>query len=224
MKSLRVELGLGDDVIHPMHAFVADHDAFERTLLLHWNPTLGETNALVFRVEGTDPEAYAAALSAIDDVLTYRVHDGPRDEFHVYVRERLDGPDATLTASFTRSSLVVVPPVEYRSDRSMVVTVVGTGADLQSALDEAPPGVDVDVRWVSEYDAGAHAPEARLTDRQFEAVRVAVEAGYYGSTREATVAEVAAELDCAPTTAAEHLRKAEARVMRDVVRGRDRRG
>jgi hypothetical protein len=222
MKSLRVALGLDEDVIHPMHAFVADNDAFDRTLLLHWNPALGETNALVFRVEGTDPDAYAEALASVEGVLTHRVHDGPRDEFYVYVEERLDGPDATLTASFTRSSLVVVPPVEYRSDRSMVVTVVGTGADLQSALEGAPSGVDVDVRQVSEYDAGTHAPEARLTDRQFEAVRVAVEAGYYGATREATVAEVATELGCAPTTAAEHLRKAEARVMRDVVRGRGR--
>ena len=48
-----------------------------------------------------------------------------------------------------------------------------------------------------------------LSDRQFEATAVAVELGYYETPREATVANVADRIDCAPGTAAEHLRKAE---------------
>ncbi|MFC7174018.1 helix-turn-helix domain-containing protein [Haloplanus litoreus] len=41
--------------------------------------------------------------------------------------------------------------------------------------------------------------------------------GYYDSPREGSVADVAATLDVAPGTAAEHLRKAEATVMRAAV-------
>ncbi|MEA5408165.1 helix-turn-helix domain-containing protein [Haloarculaceae archaeon H-GB2-1] len=57
-----------------------------------------------------------------------------------------------------------------------------------------------------------------LTDRQLEAVRAAVEAGYYEPTRDGTVTDVADELGCAPGTAAEHLRRAESKVMKQVVR------
>lgn len=61
------------------------------------------------------------------------------------------------------------------------------------------------------------SPAATLTTRQREAVAAAVDAGYYGATREGSVAAVAETLGCSTGTAAEHLRKAEARVMRAVV-------
>jgi predicted DNA binding protein len=53
-----------------------------------------------------------------------------------------------------------------------------------------------------------------LTDRQREAVRAAVEAGYYAVPREASLADVAEAIGCAESTASEHLRRAEAAVMR----------
>lgn len=56
-----------------------------------------------------------------------------------------------------------------------------------------------------------------LSERQSEAVTVALDLGYYETPREATVAEVAERLDCAPGTAAEHLRKAEAALVRRVI-------
>jgi predicted DNA binding protein len=48
---------------------------------------------------------------------------------------------------------------------------------------------------------------------------VAVELGYYGSPRAGTVEDVADELGCARSTAAEHLRKAEATVLSRAVSG-----
>jgi len=55
-----------------------------------------------------------------------------------------------------------------------------------------------------------------LTDRQQEAVHAALEHGYYEVPREGTVEDVAATLDCAPSTASNHLRKAEARLVEAV--------
>jgi predicted DNA binding protein len=54
----------------------------------------------------------------------------------------------------------------------------------------------------------------RLSDRQREAVTVALELGYYNQPRGATHEDVAAELDCAPPTASDHLQKAEATIIR----------
>ena len=58
------------------------------------------------------------------------------------------------------------------------------------------------------------AIEAHLTDRQREVAETAVELGYYDIPRSASQEDIAAELDCAPSTIAEHLRKAEARILR----------
>ncbi|NEU57192.1 helix-turn-helix domain-containing protein [Halorussus sp. MSC15.2] len=51
------------------------------------------------------------------------------------------------------------------------------------------------------------------TERQQEAVETAVAVGYYDVPRTATHEDVAAELACAPSTASEHLRKAESKVL-----------
>ncbi len=51
-----------------------------------------------------------------------------------------------------------------------------------------------------------------LSARQREAARVALAVGYFDTPRGATIEDVANELDCATSTAAEHLQKAESRV------------
>jgi predicted DNA binding protein len=61
---------------------------------------------------------------------------------------------------------------------------------------------------------GADGVAGGLTDRQREALAEALAAGYYESPRAATVADVGERLDCAPSTAAEHLRKAESTLVR----------
>jgi len=59
--------------------------------------------------------------------------------------------------------------------------------------------------------------ERRLSQRQREAVAVALELGYYEIPRETDHEAVADALECAPSTAAEHLRKAEAKLIPAVV-------
>ena len=58
------------------------------------------------------------------------------------------------------------------------------------------------------------AVDASLTARQRAAVRAALDLGYYDVPREADHEAVADAIDCAPSTAAEHLRKAEATLLR----------
>jgi hypothetical protein len=58
-------------------------------------------------------------------------------------------------------------------------------------------------------------------DVTHDSVETVVEYGYYEEPRLESVADVADELGCSPGTAAEHLRRAEASVMTDVVSGRD---
>jgi predicted DNA binding protein len=53
-----------------------------------------------------------------------------------------------------------------------------------------------------------------LTPRQREALRVAIDLGYYDRSSQATHTDVAAALGCAPSTASEHLKKGEAALVR----------
>lgn len=57
---------------------------------------------------------------------------------------------------------------------------------------------------------------ADLTPRQRDALATAIGLGYYGTDRETTVEEIAAEMGIAPTTAWEHLARAESKVMTEI--------
>ena len=109
--------------------------------------------------------------------------------------------------------MIVVPPIQFLPDGVATLTVVGEAEALQSALESLPDGVEVTVERVGDYDWRQSLFDPGLTDRQREAVRAAVEVGYYAVPREGSVEAVAAALNCSASTAAEHLRKAEAAVM-----------
>jgi hypothetical protein len=220
MKAVRLRLSLPDDAVHPMHEFVARRDDFTRSRLLHWNPAPGRTNTMIFHVEGDDPDAYESALRDLESVREHHLAVEGDGSFYAYVRERQSPTDEQLSGAFTRQDLVVVSPIEYRSDRSMVFTLVGAGRATQTALEEAPTEIDADVLHVTEYAGQAFDPSLGLTPRQREAVEAAVDVGYYGSTREGSVSDVAETLGCSAGTAAEHLRKAEAELMSRVVERR----
>lgn len=217
MKTLRLRLVLDETTISPMHDFVCRHESFARSRLLHWNVDSNGTASMIFHVRGSAPDAYAAALVEVDSVVEYQLAVRGEDSFYVYVCDDLRETDRQLLATYSGESLVVVPPVTYRGDRSMVFTLVGTAEAVQSAVSRTPDDVAVDVRSVSSYDAGAVDSMLRLTERQRAAVTAAVDVGYYGATREGSVSDVADALDCSTATAAEHLRKAEAEVMSRVV-------
>ncbi|MFB6160420.1 MAG: helix-turn-helix domain-containing protein [Haloferacaceae archaeon] len=219
MRSLRVVLDPDEATTHPMQAFVRDHADLRDYRLLRFNPTAEGDVALVLHVRG-DRAAYESALAEYGPA-TSAVADGRGSSFYVYARESLSGAEERLVSAFTRAGLVVVSPVAYRDDGTIALGVVGPGDALRAALAAVPDGVGVDVRRVGRYDAAALAPAGRLTDRQHEALRVAHALGYYETPRAATTADVADRLGCAPGTAAEHLRKAEARLVERAV-GSDR--
>ena len=110
-------------------------------------------------------------------------------------------------------------PVEYRSDGTVRLVVVGPTAAEQAAVEEVPETDEVEVLAVGERLAGRIDSRLDLTRRQFVAVTVAVESGYFEVPREATLEDVASRLGCSTGTAGELLRRAEREVMADLVSG-----
>ena len=221
MKYVRLSLSLPPDARNPMHQFVVDHEGYEASYLLRGNNIDDEVHTMLFYVDGHPIAPYREALEATDTVLEYAISTCPDGSFYLYVRDRFSEMDRSIVDAVTTAGLVSVSPVAFRADGTMELTLVGPGGTVQRSLDAVPDGIGVDVREVGEYANHRFEPSAALTDRQFEAVAAAVACGYYDEPREGSTAEVAEVLDCSPGTAAEHLRKAEARVMGQLVEGGD---
>lgn len=213
MKTVRLTIQHDAETIHPMHRFVAESDAFDSYRMVHGNLTDDDERSFVFHVVG-DAAAYERALAEFGETISYDLTELGERSFSVYVRDVPEDVGEQLLETFTQGTLVALPPLEYRSDWTVRFSVVGEPADLQRALESVPDGITADVKRVGEYERslGSVAPE--LTQRQRQALRIARDEGYYAVPREASVENVAEELGVAPGTAAEHLQKAESRVIR----------
>jgi hypothetical protein len=111
-------------------------------------------------------------------------------------------------------------PVEVRVGTATVdLSTYRTGVrEAVAWLRDRGVGVAVDALTEGDDGAGAGAGAgATLTARQREVAAVALRAGYYDVPRTATLADVAAELGVAASTASRTLRRAERRVLEATV-------
>jgi hypothetical protein len=192
---------------------LADSPHATQARLVDWNLGPAEAATLLYTVEG-DPGAFRASATDTPGIETVDVEPAG-ERFHMLVGAR---PSAVpllrrVIAAMTRAGMVVLTPVRYR-EGTVSADIVGDPEALQAAFDAAPDAVDVTVETVGPFRGPPTRPATRLSDRQREAVLAALEQGYYERPGEATHEDVAAELDCAPSTASEHLKKAEAKLVR----------
>ena len=183
------------------------------TRLHDWNVADAGPATVLFEVEG-DSGRFRAE---IEDVPGVRDADlTPIGDGRFYLLLRLQIAATPLVRDVlpvvTRDGVVVVKPVVYRDER-IHARVIGDSSALQSLVAELPPGIDVEIHSIGEYDTSRRSPASRLSDRQQEAVLTAFELGYYDHPRRATHADVAERMDCASNTASEHLQKAEAKLL-----------
>lgn len=160
-----------------------------------------------------EPEAYEALLEDLETVREYEITPS-KDGFFCYLRRDLGSEGVSLLNALAQETVVVVPPIEVRSDRTLRLTVVGHPSALTAVMDEVPDGTTMDVRWVSDELTVSDSP---VTDRQLAALRAARAVGYYEIPREAGIEAVADELECAVSTASELLRRGEANAVERVL-------
>lgn len=204
VQSIHLELRYDESTIHPMHRFVCESPHVEREVLLEGR-RVADGRTMLFFVEG-DRERYESILGRRPDLDEFDITPAD-DGFYVWVRAENREADLPLIDAFEQDTLVVVPPVEFRSDRTARFTVVGSGADLRSILDSLPDGVDATVHRLGDPTG---IDDDGVTDRQREALRAAWDLGYFEIPRTGSIDDVAAELDCATSTASDLLRRATA--------------
>lgn len=218
MKSVRLTGRPVPGAAPEIFRLIADSAHVDEARLVGWN--LGDATQVtaLFALRGDvppfrsslpdDPAVVTADVAAVDDrrfVLLLRM--APADSSLM----------RAMFEALRRAGLVVVKPVRY-AEGQVHARIVGETDAVQSFVDTIPPEVEVDIREVGAGGYDPTSPTSGLSDRQREAVLAALELGYYDAPRAATHEDVAAALDCAPSTASEHLKRAEAKLVRRAMR------
>lgn len=187
----------------------ADPEAVVREELLSWQ-VRPEENAVYFLSLLTgDLAACRETVDAIESVQRVDFEPVDSDTFYVYAAMDLRTADSDLMAAFDAPGLVVIPPMVYTGTDTVQVTVLGEEAALSGLLESFPEEVAVTVDRVGDHARLGGSLAGRLTRRQFEALAVARESGYYEVPRETSLADVATELGVSESAASSLLRKAE---------------
>ena len=216
MRYLQLRIRFPPETRHPMQQFLVEQDSIRRAHLRHWNFSNPEYVVVLFHVVGTTRkgrEEYVTALDSVETIQKYGVTPVDERSFYVYIRETAQGFASRLRALLTDTELLVIPPIEYGTNGEMLFEVAGEQDALQGLVTELPDHLPVSVDRLGEYDAYRESQATALTDRQREVLDVARERGYYEVPRRASVREIADEVGCSKSTAANHLRKAEARLV-----------
>ena len=202
----------GETEVSAMYRVLSGAPYLDSAVGLHWNVSDDRLGLMVY-AEG-DLTAFRDEIRDVPEVLDFETVTAGDGRFYAYLRNELSDLSRRLFGTFTRGSLLVVPPLRYGGDGSVTLSVFGPAEEVRAAVEAVPPPFEVTVEEVSGMGATPGLVGPLLSPRQREAVEVAIAVGYYDIPRTGGHEAIAAEMDCAPSTAAEHLRKAESKALR----------
>lgn len=213
MKYFNVDLTPTDGTFHRIGTDLLDTGRSTPESLYYVNLSSDGVMTAVIRFSGV-PDPLEDRLSDKTVVYNHEVFGVHDEGFYTY----LTGEPTGLAREFLRLTdqynIVVETPMNITDHGGLEISVAGPMDNVQTALDEFPyQDVSARVKQVSEYDPGTSNMLPRLTRKQREILRTAVEKGYYEMPRETTQEEIAAEHDCSAPTVGEHLRKIENNVL-----------
>ncbi|WP_336359551.1 helix-turn-helix domain-containing protein [Haladaptatus sp. ZSTT2] len=211
MKYLKFTLAPTERALHPLDETIGCHPHVTREALLHVDLLADGLQILLYRLRG-DADSFTAMLAVHPDVRSYELVDVDGERFHIYIQVEADEVGGELISLVDDHALIIDGPLEFTA-KGLRVTVVGTHDKLRDALASMPEAIDISIEQAGDYAPDRKDVLSPLTARQLEVFEAAVESGYYDVPRRATHKELAKNLDCAPSTVDEHLRKAEAHVV-----------
>ncbi|SIR96887.1 Predicted DNA binding protein, contains HTH domain [Haladaptatus litoreus] len=208
MQSIDLTVDLPESMQLPIPESLST-DAFVREELLTWQ-VREETDVVCFLslVVG-EIETIRTTVASLDVVQQTDFTMVDENTFYLYAEMDLRPSDYALWAALDHHGIVPVPPIVYTDTGTIQVTILGEEDALSRAVSSFPNEVDIDVTRVGEHQHLIGSLAGRLTYRQFEAITIAHELGYYRVPRETSLADVAAALDCSESSASTLLRKGE---------------
>jgi DNA-binding NarL/FixJ family response regulator len=215
MRQVTVRLEHDPAALHPVERRLAEAPDLTRQAMHAVEELPDGSIVLLTEVEG-DLDRYREIMADSPAVREFAV-SGDESGFcysHVESSRQVD----RLLSAQREAEFVIEMPVEYTADGAQVITMVGREDDFAGGAMDLPDGVEMELVSMGPYSPEAERVFGDLTDRQREVLEAALRLGYYENPREATQADVAAELGVEPGTVGKHLRAVESRVFAKYVR------
>jgi len=172
------------------------------------DPTSGK---FFYRIESADFSRFEDGLRSDNTVGEFERVIETRDQEAIYSFEYTD--EAKVLSSVISTANGVTLEMENEG-RAWIFTIwVPERTNLSHLWDYAQQhDIEIDLLRVNEYDS-LGTKDAGLTDSQREALLVALETGYFEEPRNATLSEVAADLDISQPAASGLLRRGTKRLV-----------
>jgi len=196
---------------HPIERRIQQAPGVENERVLQMDLMEDGTVTMMYELSG-DKETVEFAAEHMPELVDYQI--SPMDErivtyAHVESTELL-----TALLEIPKAYQIVVDfPIEFAGNGAVRLRVVGDEEQIRESMNNLPDGVDVQLEKLGNYEPESERILSRLTDRQREVAAIAVEMGYYDTPRKVTYDDIADEVDVAPGTVGEILRKVESRLL-----------
>ncbi|WP_227380189.1 helix-turn-helix domain-containing protein [Haladaptatus halobius] len=153
--------------------------------------------------------------SASTDHFAHEVVEAQDGQCYIYQHCRPTEQAQELLQLLNEYRLMVIFPIPFDEETGLTIEIIGSESDIQNGFDALPLEVRrrTSIERVGEYSPMAPRVVSALTERQREVLNAAAAVGYYDVPRRGTADEVADVVGCASSTASEHLRKIEARIL-----------
>lgn len=204
-----------EETFHPI-AHRLDQEPSLQRKAIHAIKLLDDgTIALLGEVEG-DLDRYRELMRDSPEVRTFAVSGD--ESGYVYSQVESSEQARKMLERRDRGDFVVKMPIEYTDDGGRKVTVIGQEESLLGLSELFDVGAtELELVSTGPYSPDAEGVFAGLTDRQREVLEVALELGYYENPRQATLEDIAVELDVDHGTVGKHIRAIESKVFEKYV-------
>jgi predicted DNA binding protein len=181
------------------------HDRSSRVKSVSEAGTDPASGKFFYHVESSDFHQFEEGLRNDHTVGEFERVIETRDGEAMYSFEYTD--DAKILSPVISTANGVILDMENEGNAWIISVWMPERTDLAHLWDYAQQNhIDIELLRVNEYDS-LGSTDAGLTDSQREALLVAVETGYFEEPRNATLSEVAADLDISQPAASGLLRR-----------------
>ncbi|MFB6143517.1 MAG: helix-turn-helix domain-containing protein [Halorientalis sp.] len=196
---------------HPIERRIQEAPGIQNERILQMELLADGTVTTMYEMSG-DREVIEFAAEHIPELITYQISS---TEDRILTFGHLESNEMLTGLLELPHQYQIVPdfPIEFVGDGSIRLTIVGDEEQIRQAMGAVPDGISVELEKLGDYAPETERLLTRLTDRQREVAEIAVEMGYYDTPRQVTYDDIADEVDVAPGTVGEILRKVESRLL-----------
>jgi len=196
---------------HPIDRRIQQAPGVENERILQMDLMDDGTVTTMYELSG-DREIVEYAAEHMPELINYQISP-VQDRIITYAHVEANEMLTALLELPHQYQIVPDFPIEFVSDGAIRLTTVGDEEQIREAMNALPDGIDVHLEKIGSYEPESDRLLSRLTDRQREVAAIAVEMGYYDTPRKVTYDDIADEVNVAPGTVGEILRKVESQIL-----------